>query len=90
MDNRFTQKAQNALNLSLTSASELGHTYIGSEHLLMGLSREGSGIAAQCLSNKGITRDMIRESVVRITGTGEPSAVSAAEGFSFKKMRALR
>ena len=42
----FTQKANKALNLAMTSAGEMGHTYIGTEHLLLGLVKEGSGVAA--------------------------------------------
>ena len=53
MQNRFTQKAQQALSAALQSASELGHTYIGSEHLLLGLCADGTSVAAQYLSARG-------------------------------------
>ena len=43
--NGFTEKANSALNLAITSAQELGHDYIGSEHLLLGLLKEGTGVA---------------------------------------------
>ena len=79
MNNKFTKKAEEALRLTLESASELGHTYIGTEHLLLGLSREGSGIAAQHLQARGITPESIRKAIIQLTGKGEPSAVSAAE-----------
>ncbi len=79
MENRFTQKAQTALSLSHSSASELGHTYIGSEHLLLGLCKEGTGIAAHYLSARGVTTDAIREAIVRLAGSGEPSSLSAAD-----------
>ena len=45
----FTQKANDALNQAIGSAAEMGHTYVGSEHLLIGLIREGSSVAAQVL-----------------------------------------
>jgi len=79
MNNQFTAKAQEALKLTLASASELGHTYIGTEHLLLGLSKEGSGIAARHLDAHGITPEAIRKAIVQLTGKGEPTAVSAAE-----------
>ncbi len=52
---RFTDKANTALNLALEGAREMGHTYIGTEHLLLGLLREGSGVAAVVLGARGIT-----------------------------------
>ena len=52
---RFTDKANTALNLALEGAREMGHTYVGTEHLLLGLLREGSGVAAVVLGARGIT-----------------------------------
>ncbi len=52
---RFTEKANAALNLAVEAARELGHTYVGTEHVLLGLLREGSGVAATALSARGIT-----------------------------------
>ena len=49
----FTEKANNALNLALTSAEDMGHTYIGSEHIILGLLKENSGVAAEVLSKLG-------------------------------------
>lgn len=51
----FTEKANNALNLAIESAQELGHTYIGTEHVVLGLLREGTGVAASVLGARGIT-----------------------------------
>ena len=64
MANRFTQKAQNVLNLALRSASELGHTYIGSEHLLLGMIYEENGVAAQLLSERNADADAIKNAAV--------------------------
>lgn len=65
--NGFTEKANNALNLSVSSAQELGHDYIGSEHLMLGLLKEGSGVAYTVLSKLGITAEgfdkLIRERI---------------------------
>ncbi|MBR5523790.1 MAG: ATP-dependent Clp protease ATP-binding subunit [Clostridia bacterium] len=52
---RYTEKANAALNLALECAREMGHTYVGTEHLLLGLLREGSGVAAVVLGARGIT-----------------------------------
>ena len=79
MANRFTQKAQNVLNLSLRIASEMGHTYIGSEHLLLALIGEGSGVAAHYLLERGADAEKIRSTVAQLAGTGSPSSVSATD-----------
>ena len=79
MANRFTQKAQNALNLSLRLASEMGHTYIGSEHLLMGLIKEETGVAAHYLSERGATLEKVQSAVTQMAGIGSPTSVSAAD-----------
>ena len=52
---RFTEKANTALHLAMQAAGEMGHTYVGTEHLLLGLLREGSGVAAVVLGGRGIT-----------------------------------
>ncbi len=52
---RFTEKANTALQLAIQSAGEMGHTYVGTEHIMLGLLKEGSGVAAVVLSGRGIT-----------------------------------
>ena len=79
MTNRFTQKAQNALNTALLAAREFGHTYVGSEHLLVGLCSEAEGVAAKALASKGITQKKVSEMIERNMGTGSPTNVSAAD-----------
>ena len=79
MTNRFTQKAQNALNFSLRIASEMGHTYIGSEHLLLGLLAEESGVAAHYLKERGVNLEKIKKAVAELSGVGSPSSVSPAD-----------
>lgn len=68
----FTQKANIAVNLGIEIASALGHTCVGSEHLLLGLLKEGSGVAAEALEGEGVTfegvLDLLREKV----GEGSP------------------
>jgi ATP-dependent Clp protease ATP-binding subunit ClpC len=62
----FTPQAKNVLKLSLDEALQLGHHYIGTEHLLLGLIREGDGVAAQVLTGLGADLDGAREQVVRL------------------------
>ncbi len=69
-ENRFTPRAQNALRLAQASAEELGHSYVGSEHLLLGLLREEGGAAHRCLLEQSVTGDRAREAIVEIVGTG--------------------
>ena len=59
--NGFTEKANNALNLAVESAEEMGHTYVGSEHILLGLLREGSGVAFAALSDLRVTSEALAE-----------------------------
>ena len=79
MKNRFTQKAQNALNAALTAATEMGHNYIGSEHLLLGLCREENGVAAHYLKSRGVDAEKVKNAILRLAGAGVPSAVSASD-----------
>lgn len=69
-DNRFTQRAQNALKLAQESAAELGHGYVGSEHLLLGLAREKEGMACRTLLEVGLTEEMIRDTIAESIGVG--------------------
>ncbi len=71
-DNRFTTRAQNALRLAQESAEELGHSYVGSEHLLMGLLREEEGAAHRCLTEQTVTKEKAKDVIVRIIGAGLP------------------
>jgi ATP-dependent Clp protease ATP-binding subunit ClpC len=73
---RFTQKAQNALNSALYMARELGHNFIGSEHILLGLLGESDSVAAKILSARGVTETSVRAAIEEIDGTGEPSSVT--------------
>ena len=79
MTNRFTLKAQNVLNNSLRLARELGHTYIGSEHLLLSLAAETDSVAAKLLEKAGATPDSVRAEIVHEVGEGTQSDVSPAD-----------
>jgi Clp amino terminal domain, pathogenicity island component len=74
----FTPRAKKALELSLREAMALGHNYIGTEHILLGLIREGEGVAAQVLVKLGADQDRVRQQVVQllagyVSGQGEPA-----------------
>ena len=79
MTNRFTVKAQNVLNNSLRLARDLGHTYIGSEHLLLSLTAEAESVAAKLLEKRGVTYDAVREALIREIGEGTHSDVTPAD-----------
>ena len=74
---RFTQRAQQVIILAQEEARRLNYPYVGTEHLLLGLIREGSGVAAQALNNLGIELDQVRTEVEKIIGpgTGTPPPV---------------
>ena len=71
-DNHFTPRAQSALRLAQAAAEELGHSYVGSEHLLLGLLREEAGAAHRCLAEQSVTQERTRDTIVRIVGAGLP------------------
>jgi ATP-dependent Clp protease ATP-binding subunit ClpC len=76
----FTPRAKRVLELSLEEARQLGHNYIGTEHLLLGLIREGEGVAARVLENLGVDLAKVRTQVIRMLG--ETAEVTAGGGGS--------
>ena len=66
----FTRRAKKVLELSLREALQLGHNYIGTEHILLGLIREGDGVAAQVLEKLGADLPKVRETVIRLLPGG--------------------
>ena len=76
----FTPRAKRVLELSLEEARQLGHNYIGTEHLLLGLIREGEGVAARVLENLGVDLSKVRTQVIRMLG--ETAEVGAGGGGS--------
>ncbi|MDR0819858.1 MAG: ATP-dependent Clp protease ATP-binding subunit [Oscillospiraceae bacterium] len=73
-EDKFTERAKRVINLAQDAAGELGHSYVGSEHILLGLIREESGIAAKTLSKYGLDNPKITKVVVDSVGKGEPGA----------------
>ncbi|MGD1941494.1 MAG: ATP-dependent Clp protease ATP-binding subunit [Leptolyngbyaceae cyanobacterium] len=74
----LTPRAKRVLELSLEEARQLGHNYIGTEHLLLGLIREGEGVAARVLENLGVDLSKVRTQVIRMLG--ETAEVSSGGG----------
>ena len=77
--NGFTEKANNALNRALEFAEDLGHTYIGSEHLLLGLLDDTGTVAGEVLADKKITLKDVRDYIAETIGTGYPTQLGAQD-----------
>ena len=78
----FTPRAKRVLELSWDEARQLGHNYIGTEHLLLGLIREGEGVAARVLENLGVDLNKIRSNVIKMLGETKPQSVSSGSSSS--------
>jgi ATP-dependent Clp protease ATP-binding subunit ClpC len=76
----FTPRAKRVLELSLEEARQLGHNYIGTEHLLLGLIREGEGVAARVLENLGVDLSKVRTQVIRMLGETAEVSSGGAQG----------
>jgi len=77
----FTPRAKRVLELSWDEARQLGHNYIGTEHLLLGLIREGEGVAARVLENLGVDLNKVRSNVIRMLGeTRTSTGTSTSQG----------
>lgn len=84
----FTPRAKRVLELSWDEARQLGHNYIGTEHLLLGLIREGEGVAARVLENLGVDLNKIRSNVVKMLGESKPQTVSSGASSSSSSSKA--
>ncbi len=74
--NSFTQKANDVLNLAIKAAENFGHTYVGSEHILVGILKEGTGVGALLLEEKGVSLEKIEELIEKNIGTGTATRLS--------------
>ncbi len=73
----FTPRAKRVLELSWDEARQLGHNYIGTEHLLLGLIREGEGVAARVLENLGVDLNKVRSNVIRMLGEAKTGSTTS-------------
>ena len=87
--NGFTEKANNAINLSIESAQELGHTYVGSEHILLGLLKNGDGAAYTVLEQCGADAEKLEQLIRQEIGTGDKTRLSP-EDFTPRTKNALQ
>ena len=71
MTYKFTKKAEKVIQIAEKTAIQLGHNYVGTEHILYGLAKEGEGIASKVLENQNITADRILEKIEELVGVGE-------------------
>ena len=71
MFERFTERARQVVVLAQQEALELKHSFIGTEHILLGLLREEEGVAARVLERLGVTAERVREQVARVIAAGE-------------------
>ena len=86
--NSFTQKANEVLNLAIKAAENYGHNYVGSEHILIGLLKEGTGMGAAALTDKNITLESIDRMIRSEIGIGNPTRLSP-DDFSPRSKRII-
>ena len=84
---KFTNKAKKAIEIANDISIQLGHNYIGTEHILYGLVKEGEGIAAKVLNNKGITEENVKEKIEELLGIGKE--IKETLGFTPRTKRVL-
>ena len=68
MTYKFTNRAQKAIEIANDLANDLGHNYIGTEHILFGLAKEGTGVASKVLENQNIIPDIILVEIIELVG----------------------
>ena len=88
MENRFTERAERVLRLSHEAAGEMGHSHVGTEHLLLGLVREGDCPASRTLTACGITSEKVRGILKRLVGEGSPM-LTIPQGLTVRAGRAI-
>ncbi|MCR4435175.1 MAG: ATP-dependent Clp protease ATP-binding subunit [Clostridiales bacterium] len=88
MYGRFTEKAEKVIAYSQESALLLGHNYVGTEHLLLGLVKEGTGVAARVLQSQGVSEDKVLKEIEELIGRGEETGQQPL-GFTPRTKRVL-
>ena len=84
---KFTTRAKKAMEIASDFAKEFKHNYVGTEHILYGLVREGNGVASKVLENNGITSENVKEEIIELIGIGENEII--ATGFTPRTKRVL-
>ncbi len=88
MTGRFTKQAQEAIRLAEEAAKNLGHDYVGTEHLLLGLIKEGEGVASRALTSQGVSEDDIISKIEQVMGKGDV-AVKEPQDFTPRTKRVI-
>ncbi|GGH85478.1 ATP-dependent Clp protease ATP-binding subunit ClpC [Pullulanibacillus pueri] len=78
----YTPRAKRVIELSMDEARKIGHSYVGTEHILLGLIREGEGVAARVLNNLGVSLNKARQQVLQLLGSHESSSSQSGRGGS--------
>ncbi|WP_170005882.1 ATP-dependent protease ATP-binding subunit ClpC [Bacillus fonticola] len=78
----YTPRAKKVIELSMDEARKLGHSYVGTEHILLGLIREGEGVAARVLNNLGVSLNKARQQVLQLLGSNEANGGQSGAGSS--------
>ena len=89
MTYKFTNSAEKAIEFANDIATSLGHNYIGTEHILYGLVKEGSGVAAKVLENQNITEELVLKEIEELIGRNENSQVNGTIGFTPRTKRVI-
>ena len=84
---KFTNRAKKSIEIADDISLELGHNYIGTEHMLYGLIKEGEGIASKVLTNKGITEEKVEKKIEEMLGKGKE--IEQSLGFTPRAKRIL-
>ena len=88
MYGHFTEQAKKAISISQESAAALGHRYVGTEHLLLGLVQESTGAAARVLQKQGVTEEKVAKAIIEMIGTGRGNS-QPPPGFTPKTKKVL-
>ena len=89
MIDRFTEQAKEAISLGVDAAEKLGHSYVGTEHLLIGLLQEGNGVAARVLSDCGVRPDKVTELVSQLISPNQPVGLAERSTYTPSARRVL-
>lgn len=89
MTDRFTAKAKEAIHLSVDAAQELGRSYVGTEHLLLGLIREGSGVAARVLKENGVEERKVMDLISQLIAPDNTVGLAEQEGYTPSARRVI-
>lgn len=89
MQLKFTKKAEDVINHAGKSASDFGHNYIGTEHLLLGLVYAKNSVAAKALEMKGITYDKVKEEIIKLVGQSDVKGYISSDAFTPRMKRIL-